>query len=95
MLHELVADHDLQRSRSRERAKTLGQGDHLAEPVCAFVTRHQVLFNGLFIRGRQRGKPVIHEDCCLDGIRALDVAAAVCGRHNVGPMQARNCWIAR
>jgi hypothetical protein len=31
ILHELIADHHLQRSRSRERAETLGHGDHLAE----------------------------------------------------------------
>jgi len=48
MLHELIADHYLQRSRSRERAEALGHGDHLAEPVSASVTGHQVLLNGLF-----------------------------------------------
>src|SRR4029453_4973628 len=95
MLHELVADYDLQRSRSRERAEPLSQGDFPPEPVSASVTRHQVLFDDFFIRGSQGGKPVIHEDCRLDGIRALDEAAAVCGRHGVAPMQARNCWIAR
>jgi hypothetical protein len=46
MLHELIADHHLQRSRSRERAETLGHGDRLAEPVSACVTGHQVLLNG-------------------------------------------------
>ena len=60
MLHELIADHHLQRSRSRERAETLGHGDHLAEPVSAPVTGHQVLLNGLFGCGGQGGEPVVH-----------------------------------
>ena len=95
MLHELIADHHLQRSRSRERAETLGHGDHLAEPVSATVTGHQVLLNGFFSCGGQGGEPVLHEDRRLDGIRTIVGAAEVWGGHSVAPMQARSCWMAR
>src|SRR3989442_1933537 len=95
MLHEQIADHHLQRSRSRERTETLGQSDHLAEPVTASVTGHQVLLNGFFSRRGQCGEPVVHENRRLNGIRTVDVAAAVRSGHSVAPMQARSCWMAR
>jgi hypothetical protein len=77
MLHELIADHYLQRSRSRERTKTVGQSNHLTEPVSAFVAGQQVCFEGFFSRGGQGGEPVVHEDGYLGGIRTIEVAAAV------------------
>src|SRR6186997_2794085 len=95
MLHELIADYHLQRSRPRECAETFGHGDHLAEPVSASGTGHQVLLHGFFSCRGQGGEPVVHQDRRLDGIRTIVGAAEVRGGHSVAPMQARSCWMAR